>query len=249
MNRYLWCAPIKPGMKQVITEEWTNTILNTIDPAWVEAREEVHDRCGVREVNAWIQHRPNEDLILFYWDTENWEQMWSEFRKLLAEKNLFAIAAQKGFLELLGVDLSKKNAIPEPEVIAQYEWGKLPANQIVRIAHAYPILEGREESQREFSLSCNQKNRDRFQKLCHKLGLTSLSRSFVKSGPTTYYMVYQECDLNSWNRLQEFLHGSSLNEGNEWLWEPLLENTGISREELIPELEWLVDSAPVTTRR
>jgi len=247
MEKYIWRTPILPGKSHKICDEWTKNTFNLVDPEHRKVLEEMHDRGGLHDYDLWIQHTSQGDLLLFYWEVDNWDQMFEAFRTDLANGVPRAVLAAEQFMEVLGLDLSKPDVMPKPEMISHQEISKLPSKQVVRVAFAWPISEDRLESRREFADSLDHENKRRFKRLCRHLGIISATRGIAHSGGQSYYMFYQEVDINMWDRYEAFLEGSYAK--GEWAWEALIEDTGMTREQLTPHIEWVLDRAPVTTKK
>jgi len=244
-KRTLWTAPVLPGKGEVISHRWRSLLFDPSDPDQVRLEEEVADRVGLTDFGLWLQRSDRGDLVIYLFETDSWDQLWSEFRALLDEGHPRATLVQKEMFDCLGVDVSVPDFAPEPEMLAHYEWGKLPASQVVRFAQSWPLLPGREASRRAFSSSCNEENRDAFETLSKSLGLISLSRGIAHCGSQGYYVVSGECDVESWSRYREFLRSDD----NSWIWDKLIEDTGLTRHQLIPHIEWISESPPITTLR
>lgn len=245
MTRYLWALPIQPGKTRQLIRNWQEESQRRHDPQYMNAVEEVWEAEGLHDYNAWIQHTHEGDYLIAMVNVESWNGFLNGFRQQIQEKNPHALFFQQLWLDTLGIDFGQENILPEPIFIGESHISNIPENKIISHAICYPILSGHEEGRYEFHELVSGKKAKEFQKLCKEHGISHMSRHLFKNKQGTFYIVYQEFNIDNFDRVHDFLTNPRLRKKNHWIWDGLIEDTGWTMEQLIPHIDYLKEKPPV----
>jgi hypothetical protein len=248
MKRYIWCCPVKSGKTQQLMQSWREEMERRKDPSYRNEIESLFEAIGLHNWDMWIQHTHKGDYFLNLVEVDNWNEFWDQFREQIQEGVPHAQHLQKLWLDVLGIDLSSKKPVAEPELVGEHQFNQLPQERTMCHAFCYPIKEGREKGRHAFQKLVETSKAQEMEQAAKEMGLCEVARYLHKTKDGTFYIVYQEFDRDQHDKVIDFLTNPATQHRHEWLWEGLVEDTGWSIEELQPNIEYM-KSKPQLSRR
>lgn len=99
MPSFAQAVPVQPGKTEALREY----IAQLAGPKFSE-EQAFHKRVGTRREAAWLQHTPNGDVLVIYWEGEDAERFKAEMEQLLRADGGYGAWLREQFIDLFGVD-------------------------------------------------------------------------------------------------------------------------------------------------
>lgn len=245
MARYLWCWPIRNGKTQQLVQGWEEERRKRNDPNYMKHVEAVWENIGLHDYNMWIQHTHKGDYWVNMVEADDWNSLWENFAEAIRDGNPHAVSLHKLWLDALGIDFSQAGALPEAQLLGENMVGRVPENKIFSQAFCFPIKKGHEQGRHAFQQSLKSERAKQFKQACEEIGLSSIARYLMKTPDGSFYIVYQEFNIDNFEKVHDFLTNPKTRQRHSWAWEGLVEDSGWSMEQLIPHLDYLRQKPPV----
>jgi len=236
MPRFCYVSKILPGKSDTIRNHWKTKLEDNT------AQKEAEDADFWKELKmtgfeSFLQPTPVGDFMIHCLEGESLEKIFEGLRKQITANNKIALNLANFYQNTLGKDYQKPEAEPEIEFLLDVH---VPTNlPQVKKAFFYPILADKVEAHRQFRKDSNGEKKMRHEASMKAFNVSHLSVWLQKVGHEYYSVVYTErrpdsqCDAAK--RLERGMNSPEWQE----IAKTLQEHTGLSHNELSPNVEWL----------
>lgn len=232
MPRFCYCSKVLPGKADTIRDHWKHKTANTKEDTqfWQEVQ--------LTGFHAWLQPASQGDFMIHCLEGESLEGIFTNLRSLISQKNSFAMRLWSYYKDVLGRDYSEVSSQPTIECLLDVA---LPCNTpIVKKAFMYPLLPEKVEAHREFRSDASGPGKKRHEASMSAFGVSRLTMWLQTAPIGPYCIVYTERTPNPEQNPQKRLEAGSTPEWQE-IAAILQDHTGLSYQELSPNVEWLTN--------
>ncbi len=235
MSRFCYCSKILPGKSDVIRAHWKNKPIRS--PETARAEESFWDHMKMTGFEAWLQPTPKGDFLIHCLEGESLQGIFKGLREQIVSKNPVALTLQSYYRDVLGKDYSMRDIEPSIEALLDVS---LPCSSpIVKKGFMYPILPEKVEAHKKFRNDSNRDRRTRHEASMRAFGVSRLTQ-WLQTTPTgTYCVVYTERLPNSEPSAEKRLEQGKNSPEWQEIAAILMDHTGLSYNELSPQVEWL----------
>ncbi len=237
MGRFCYCSSILPGKADQVREHWKNKPKNT-DP---QEEEQFWNHLGMTGFESWLQQTPHGDFMIHCLEGKSLGQIFKGLREQIADGNQIALSLQSFYLNVLGKDYALLDVEPKIELLSDIE---LPRpSSFMKRSFFFPLLPHKEAAHRRFRQEIMGRKRARHEAFMKAFGVSRLSTYLQSVGDTKYIVIYTENHINTPSKSLERLDAGK--NSPEWQEnsKELMDHTGLSYEELSPDVEWLTQDS------
>lgn len=229
MNRYCYRSQLLPGKVQAVRDHWKKKVKT---PERLKQEIAFWQALKMTGFNSWLQKTPEGDFLIHCLEGESLSQIFKGLREMIAAGDPVALGLQQFYLDVLGKDYSMPSAEPNIELLMDLSVPNSAAN-IVKRGFFFPLLSHKEQEHRLF----RQQTRNAPQR--HKasmeaFGVSRLSCWLQNTPQGKVLVMYSEAEENpaltkrgkdskAWQEIAEILK----------------DHTGLTQEQLTPDVEWL----------
>lgn len=236
MARFCYCSQILSGKTRTMRDYWRHKPKE--DCAQVAAFWEPLKMTGFR---CWLQQVPEGDFFIHCLEGESLQQIFKGHREQIALGDPLAVAVQELYRETLGKDYALPSSEPKIECLLDISLSS-SVTQPIRRGFVYPLLPEKEEAHRRFRQESMGVKRERHKASMRAFGMSRLTSWLQECGDRKYIVVYSESIV----RVPQSSSGRlELGKNNpEWreIAANLIDQSGLSYNQLSPDVEWLYES-------
>jgi hypothetical protein len=216
-----------PGKSDLVREYWKKKAEHT------KEEQKFWQSLKMTSFDSWLQSTPQGDFMIHCLEGESLQQIFKGLREQIVAANPIAVKLQKFYQEVLGKDYSLPDAEPRLENLQNTS---LPVSRnYIKRAFFAPLLPGKEEAHRQFRKDAMGAKKERHEASLRSFGVFHLSVWLQTTPSAKYLVVYTERDPSTREQKQN---------SPEWkeIAAILMDHTGLSFEEISPNVEWLTQS-------
>lgn len=233
MGRFCYCSSILPGKADQVRDHWKNKRKS----AHPHEEEQFWDHLGMTGFESWLQRTSYGDFMVHCLEGKSLGQIFKGLREQIADGNRVALGLQNFYLNVLGKDYALLDAEPQIELLSDIQL--TPVYSLMKRAFFFPLLPHKEAAHRRFREEIAKEKRARHEASMKAFGVSRLSTYLQSVGDKKYIVVYTERRMNTPHQSLERLNAGR--NSLEWqeISKELMDHTGLSYEELSPDVEWL----------
>jgi len=249
MSRFVFVNSILPGKTEKVKEIFKEIKDNVDHRQELQDRADAHNIMGISLLNAWVQHTPKGDLLIQCYEGSSPEIVLGVLRAGIEAKAPLALRERDFHLAVTGEDFSDPASTPKITEVMSLEFpaNRWKSDKHFSIGFAHPLLKGKTEAHEKFCAQEKGKDFEKISKLLKSYDITTFIK-FIQKTPEQDYIVYY-CEFPE--RVYERVFNSSdkhlraenkdLAYSEEWKWiaKTLQEHTGLTAEQLFPDIESL----------
>ncbi len=237
MTRFLFASAILSGSSELVRQACLRPIGREPATLW---HQDLAREIGLNHWQGWLQHTPGKDYLIQSIETHHLVELFVRFEEQVEMKNPQATRLRDFLLGTLGKDFGHHSAAPSINLSLNMELAQIPPPTISK-GYVLPILPDKSRSYLEFCRQALGEYLYRFQEAYQRLGVTHISYFLQQTPSQNLLVIYQENQQQS--RLAQ--HSSAQFPACRWLFQGLVNFTGLSLEHLNPSPEPLFrDLAP-----
>ena len=229
MTRFCYCTKVLQGKEDAVRSHWADKEKERSKDA-DDIGEGFWDALGMTGFESWLQ---GSEFYIHCLEGKSLDGIFSGLREQIQAGHPCALKLQAFYQDALGKDYSNPAVQPSIELLLDISVPKATSN-FIKKGYAYPLLPDQEENHRKFCQESMGNQRKRHETFMRVFGVSRLT-TWIQQGYIVVYSERQDLPGVSMDRLKK---GEDCQEWNE-VAEALITHTGLSYEELSPNVEWL----------
>ncbi len=236
MPRFVYASPILPGKTDLLRQV---LIQKRERPELEKDSEGFNELIGLEKWQGWLQRTPGRDYLIHSLDTISLEELFSKLHDQIKVGNPRAQWLRDLYLDTLGKDYAHSSAMPELELLFSTDipTQDLEQGEVLSQAFLYPLRPNKTMEHREFCRQCIGEYRFRYQDAARQFGITRASRYLQKAPHQDYLLIYHEHVPFTLEQENQASKAREQNPSWQWLASHLMAHTGLTMEQLKPDLE------------
>lgn len=230
MHRFCYRSQVLPGKVQAVRDHWSTK------PKTAERQHQeivFWQHLKMTGFNSWLQQTPAGDFLIHCLEGESLPQIFKGLRETIAASDPVALGLQHFYLDVLGKDYASPATEPNIELLMDIAISTASPTSVKR-GFFFPLLPHKEHEHRRFRRDAMGSEKHRHKASMEAFGVSHLSCWLQNTFQGKVIVVYSEA--------QESL-ASTQSGRNSDAWKEisaiLREHTGLTQEQLNPDVEWL----------
>lgn len=237
MPRYCYCSKILPGKNETVRAHWAARKAAHLDEVYREAEKKIWDDIQMVGFESWLQTTRHGDFMINCLEGNSLIGLFQGLTNQIAAGNFIAVDLHAFYLEVLGVDYRNPNLEPQLDCTLDIDFSS-PDTPGTKRSFICPLLPNKEEEHRNFMADAMGSKRADPEAVMKTFGISRLTSWIQSTEEGKYVVTYAEYENKLENRSKIKPKGEN---SPEWqsISRELMSHTGLSAEELIPNIEWL----------
>jgi hypothetical protein len=237
MPRYCYCSKILPGKNEIVRAHWAARKAAHKDEVYREAEKKIWDDIQMVGFESWLQQTRQGDYMINCLEGNSLKGLFQGLTSQIAAGNFIAVGLHAFYIEVLGVDYLNANLEPQLDSTLDVSF---PSSDEPGTKRSFicPLLPHKEEEHRNFMANAMSNKRVDLEAAMKTFGISRLTSWIQITEERKYVVTYAEYEKRLENRSKIKPKGENSPEWQSISLE-LMSHTGLSAEELIPNIEWL----------
>ena len=226
MGRFCYCSKVLSDKSNLIRQHWHE---KAVAERASKDKGDFWNHLKMTGFESWLQHTPQGDYMIHCLEGESLHQIFKGLREQIVAGNSIALGMHAFYLNVFGKDYRLSEIEPQIENLLEISLPK-SSSSIVKKGFILPLLPHKEIEHRNFRRESMGIKKARHEASMHAFGLSHISSWLQTTPQGKCIVIYSEGNANvvpmtcpEWQEIAA----------------NLMEHTGLSLDQLLPDIEWL----------